>query len=251
MDNFALKCTGFIHDNEYRDDDPIWLGFCVTCAYPTSLDVRSMLEDFEYDALRQASPTEVTEVSIKIKSRFKRPPRFRYLKLIENWMVVARHLRDDFTELARLRSRFEETYLLVEVGSGPGGNIDKRPGGRYEPGLPMTSTFAFAAVPLADEAALLALFNGQSTQLNLLEQSGRLVHLPSVDCYVVNISALDLRTNRVAKLLGEGQFYPTRYSGQLPITNYVARAKCAFDSFEQIGYSFLAFRRWLLSLPLG
>lgn len=97
----------------------------------------------------------------------------------------------------------------------------------------MTSTFAFAAVPLADEAALLALFNGQSTQLNLLEQSGRLVHLPSVDCHVVNISALDFRTNRVAKL-GEGQFYPTRYPGQPPITNYVARAKCAFDSFEQI-----------------
>jgi hypothetical protein len=150
-------------------------------------------------------------------------------------MVVARHLSDNATELARLRSRFEDTYLLVEVGSGPGADIDRRnrPEGRHEPGLPTTSTLAFAAVPLADEAALLALFNGQSTQLNLLEQSGRLVHLPSVDCHVVNISALDLRTNRVAKL-GEGQFYPTRYSGQPPINNYVARAKCAFDSFEQI-----------------
>lgn len=210
---FTLKCAAFIHHDGHHDE-PICFTLNVTCTNPPSLDVRSMLvDDEQFGALYGALPTAVINPSIEFFSDYcDGSSRFWYLKLIENWMVVARHLRDDASELARLRSRFEETYLLVEVGSGHGTDIarSKRPEGWYEPSLPMASILAFAVVPLADEAALLALFNSQSTPLNLLEQSGRLVHLPSVDCHVVNTSGLDSRTNRVAKL-GEGQFYPTHY----------------------------------------
>lgn len=116
-DNFALKCTGFIHEEPPRNERCLHLILNVTCAYPTSLDLRSMIEDQEYDALHQASPTAVTEASISIyNDNCDLSPPYFYHKVIEFWMVVARHLSDDASELARLRSCFEETYLLVEVG---------------------------------------------------------------------------------------------------------------------------------------
>lgn len=172
QDMYTLKCAGVLHDGgtkSFEDDNQISFCFSVTCAYPSSLDLRSMVDNFEYEALAQVLPTAVTEASISIffTSPHDHSSRFWYLKLIENWMVVARHLSDNATELARLRSRFEETYLLVEVGFGHGADIAKckMPEGRCEPCPPMASMLAFALVPLADEAALLAIFNRESTQL--------------------------------------------------------------------------------------
>lgn len=93
---------------------------------------------------------------------------------------------------------------------------------------PVTNTAAFALVPLADEAALLALFNSQSTPVQLVPREGRVEGLPSVEKgHVVYISILDLQTNRVVKL-GRGQF-----DDEEGPVKYEAIAKCYWYTFPQ------------------
>lgn len=87
-DVFALKCAGLVPDHN-QDYESICLTFCATCTYPTSLDVRSMLEDGkEFDALYGALPTAVINPSICV---YRCPSnglsRFRYLKFISATML--------------------------------------------------------------------------------------------------------------------------------------------------------------------
>lgn len=80
---------------------------------------------------------------------------YKYLKLMESWVVIAKQRRDDAVELGRLRFRFEETFLLVEV--------EVR-------GTPKeTKIVAFTLMPLADEAALSRLFTAQSTHIEFVD----------------------------------------------------------------------------------
>ena len=65
------------------------------------------------------------------------------------WSVASYHMRpDQAAELSRMQERFRSTYMLLEVDG-----LDGKPQ-------------AFAVVPFADEAALMALFQGQTTPLH-------------------------------------------------------------------------------------
>jgi hypothetical protein len=103
-------------------------------------------------------------------------------------MVVAQNLQDDATEFARLQLRFEEAYLLIEVGV-----------------MAAVGIVAYALVSLMDEAALLDLFNAQSTHFQFVEREGSNERLPPVEDRFVRISILDLGENRMVKL-SEGDF---------------------------------------------
>ena len=72
--------------------------------------------------------------------------------------MVARHLQDDDTELARLRSRFEEAYLLIEVG------VE-----REEVHDQVLNIASFALMSLVDEAELMKVLEGD-VQLNIVER---------------------------------------------------------------------------------
>jgi hypothetical protein len=119
---FAPKCTGFIHEDEYEGEDSFYIEFPITCAYPTyddddDDDVRS-LQSLGSDAAHSITPTAVMEATIKVGTYYATYYSccaFSYLKFMESWVVVARHLQDDATESARFQSRFKKTYLLVEV----------------------------------------------------------------------------------------------------------------------------------------
>ncbi len=114
----AAKFTGLIRHNPHNQEPHFLLEFSLTCAYPASLDVRSMRPE----ALHQVLPRAVTEATIWIPTTLKDlgASTLEHLQIMESWMAVARHLRDDATELARLRSRFQDLYLLVEVFEGIG-----------------------------------------------------------------------------------------------------------------------------------
>lgn len=64
---------------------------------------------------------------------------------------------------------------------------------------------AYALVSVVDEAALLDLFNAQSTRLEFVEREGSNGRLPPVKDRFVRISVLDFAEKRVVKL-SEGDF---------------------------------------------
>ena len=143
----------------------------------------------EHAPLREAAPDAINAVSIdsiKIPSclSFNSSP-FEYLKVMESWMVVARHLQDDATETARLQLRFQEVYLLVEVGVRRDMSLEnaiKKMEEDEAEGKDATDQamdkVAYALVSLVDEAALLDLFNSQSTSLQFVELRGNTRCLP-------------------------------------------------------------------------
>lgn len=196
-------CTGF-QDKEWDavdHDSSIFFCLSFKCAYPASLDVHSV----DQAALRRASPTAVVESVIEPAHLFDSPPHsaIDYFKVVAFLMVLARHCRSYATEIARLKSRFDEMYMLVEVrdvrekirGSSP----DK-------PDLCLKDTVAFALVPVADQNALFRLFTAQRTQLQFVGQNGESERLPPPKNRVARISVLDLGSDRVMKL-GECGFY--------------------------------------------
>jgi len=112
-------------------------------------------------------------------------------------MVVARHLRDDASEFARLRLRFEEAFLLVEGGVAKAGqDLDEE---EEDPDRAM-DIVASVLMPLADEVGLMDLFNTQSTRLQFLEKEGSTGRLRPKENRYARISILDLAGNRVRKL---------------------------------------------------
>ncbi len=141
-------------------------------------------------------------------------------------MAVSRHLRDDAIEFARLQSRFEETYLLVEVGVKLHGLKKQDP--------PAISTAAFALVPLVDEEALFNLFTTQSTSVQFVDRDGSSERLPPADYRVVRISMLDVGLDRVMKL-GEGYFLSESYGGEDPFDSYHSTSSRKLTpSFEEV-----------------
>jgi len=162
FDLFGEKCTGFSQFRAFEVKELFHFNFSITCLYPFSLEVHSKTEA-QYCVLFKSLPTAVTEAVIDVSATLSSAgplslhdslSSFEYLKFMETWMVVARHLRDDVTEFARLRSRFEETYLLVEVCLARKKNVGRSVcmGTRSDvPDKPMKNTVGFALVPLVDE----------------------------------------------------------------------------------------------------
>jgi len=112
-------CFEFVNDH-FFDSSRYELSLSIICAYPTSLDVSRA----ERDIVRKAMPTEVVGGTWKIEVPHSCSG-LPYLRTMESWMIISRQLRDDAAEFARLRSRYEQTYLLVEVGVPPGGGTRK------------------------------------------------------------------------------------------------------------------------------
>lgn len=115
-DMLAANFTGLIRQNPHNREPHFQVGFAFTYAYPASLDVRLMSPK----DLHHVLPTAVTEATICMSTTMKNLgfSTFEHLQLTESWIAAARHLRDDATELARLGSRFQDSYLLVEVSEG-------------------------------------------------------------------------------------------------------------------------------------
>lgn len=59
-DTFAANCPGFNQEDEIDDIWSFFLHYDVTCAYPTSLRLRQILQDKDSTALGQILPTAVT-----------------------------------------------------------------------------------------------------------------------------------------------------------------------------------------------
>lgn len=231
---FAPKCTGLIHRDEYDGEDSFHIDFSITCAYPMYLeeddnddddaDVRS-LQGLGSDAARSIYPTAVMEATISINTYypiFNFSSAFSYLKFMESWMVVARHLRDDAIESIRFHSRCEKTYLLVEVGLTQEMNVGRGViiGRRSDvTDTPINNTVGFALVPLVDQQALFTLFTTHSTSVQFLTRDGHPERLPPADYRVVRISVLDLGLDRVMKL-GEGYFVSESYEDEDPFDDY-------------------------------
>lgn len=139
-------------------------------------------------------------------------------------MVVARHLRDDATEFARLRSRFQETYLLLEVCEEDEDFMNgiNENSWKDELDLPMNNTVAFVLVPLVDDVALLTLFTTQATHLQFVGRGAGTERLPAEEFQIVRISILNFEANRVMKLA-------ERYLDE----DFVHGAQCFPSSLEQ------------------
>lgn len=216
-DTFALECAGYLVSNECDIHFPL----SFTCAYSLFPDERMVIKDVEYATLHQAHPAAVVEASIRTSDfHHSTLSSLEYLKLMENWLAVARQRRSDVIEFARLQSRFEGAYLLVEVGA--------RLHGLTGPDPLVMGIVAFALVPLADEAALLALFDTKSTCLQFIEGVGVLP--PPEDC-VVYISMVDLKANRVEKL--SKVQYKVRETDEGTDLVHVCIIAYTFHSFEQ------------------
>lgn len=207
--------TGLRFVNKYfLEAEEFYLTIFIECSYFSLAyyDAKPKPLGDEHGPLREATPDTVDVVrleSINIPScpSFEASP-LEYLKVMESWMVIAHHFQDDAMETARLKSRFEYVYLLVEVGVGrdvsvenanDDGNDDEIEGeGATDQAMDMV---AYALVSLVDEAALLDLFNTESTHLQFLEREGSNRRLPLLDDrIVVRISVLDLGENRIVKL---------------------------------------------------
>lgn len=237
-DMFASKCTGFIHWDQYDGEDHFRSDFNITCAYDAPLndddDVHSM-QGPGYESM----PTAVLSAPIDISNYYTTygsHGEFHRLKFMESWMVVARHLRNDAIELARLQSRFEGTYLLIEVGLTQKKNVARSVfiGMRSNvPDQPLPNTVAFEVVPLADKEALLALFTTQTTDVQFLERDGSSERLPPADYRVARISLLDVGSARVMKL-GEVYSYSEAFKNEEPIDLYHSTSARNFYCFEQI-----------------
>jgi len=236
-DQFARKCTGFIHE-DYNADDRVSFTFSVSCSYPFSVDVQTLKLDGSAE-LRKAQPSAVMGGLIipSILTPYRPREVFPHLKFMELWMVAAKHLQDDATEFARLQSRFGDTYILVEVREIEEENIGKTVivGRRSEvPDQPMTNTAAYALVPLSDQEALLALFTTQSARIQFLSREGKADKLPPAEHRVVRISVLDLESDRVIKL-GEGDSYWDAYADdEDSFEAFQCTSSRHFYCFEQI-----------------
>jgi len=152
---------------------------------------------------------------------------FEYLKVADSWMVVARHLRDDASEFARLHLRFEEAFLLVEGGVAKAGqDLDEE---EEDPDQAM-DIVAFVLMPPADEVGLMDLFNTQSTRLQFLEKGGSTGRLAPLENRYARISILNLAENRVRKLsvvFFEKALFDD--GGEF----YYSRITCYFSCFDQ------------------
>lgn len=195
-------CFEFVNDH-FSESFCLTLDLSVICAYPTSLDVPRA----ERELVRKAMATEVVGATWKIEAPHSRSG-LAYFRTMESWMIIARQVRDDATEFARLRSRFEKTYLLVEVSVPPGGDPRKGPetvsdeDGEEKERKGAMGIFAFVLAPLVDEAGLMNIFSSHSTRLQYVEREGigRSDRLPP--SRYVQVSVLDIGENRVMKVGG-------------------------------------------------
>lgn len=193
LDMTGAACIPFVHDYFHGQRLLESGGILVCCDYSTYLDGRRTVHDVKPATLLKVKPTSTNPecfIVVTICPCYESSP-FGYLKIVESWVVVARHLRDNATEIARLRLRFKETFLLVEVGVWEIWQARAM------------NVIAFALVPLVDEVGLMDLFNTQSTRLQFLEKEGSTGRLLPLKARFVRISILDLGKNRVGKL-GEG-----------------------------------------------
>jgi hypothetical protein len=244
----AQEMPGNIHIDFIRDFFDYYVNpqFLLACDYPAFLNGRAV-KDVGHVALQIAMPE-----SVQAFSCFEMPfcPSYHstpleYVKTLESWMAVARQLRDDATEFARLRSRFEETYLMVEMGVGWEVDATGNEGmgqEQYEDKEPQQEmdTLAFALVPLVDEAGLMGLLDPQSTRLQFVEQGRRTGRLLPLENQFARISILDLKKDRVYKL-SECYFPQGTSSVADPEEVYdftATRRFCCFDREVQIFPSF-------------
>jgi hypothetical protein len=221
-DMLVANFTGLIRDNPHNQEPHFQVGFAFTYAYPASIDVHM-------EGLRQVLPAAVTEATICISTTIENLGRstFEHLQFMESWLAVARHLRDDATETVRLRSRFEDSFLLVEVCEGDHDLENSMDSCWWQnlPDHPMDKSIAFALVPLADEAALLGIFTTQTTHLQCVrEGSIDRERFSPEDYQFARISLLDFEGNRVMKLT-EGY-----HNG----AGFMWGPKCILSSLDQI-----------------
>ncbi len=241
-DMHGRMSIGFIRDFF----DGLYPHFLVTCEYAAFLSKRKG-NDIEYTTLKTVMPESVLGFCSLEKPSWSsyRPTPLEYLKTLESWMTVALQLQDDATELTRLRSRFKETYLMVEMGLGweikGAENCGKRQDGNENDELRQEmDTMAFALVPLMDETGLMNLLNSQSTCLQFVEEGGRNERLLPLENQFARISILDLGNDRVYNL--SESYFPLGMSGvgeQMGLYDFTAtRRFFCFDREIQIFPSF-------------
>lgn len=240
----SQEMSGNIHIDFIRDFFDIHLTpqFYIACNYSGFLNGPTV-KDTEHTALRMAMPTSVQafgSFELPFCPSYHSTP-LEYLKTLESWMTVARQLRDDATELARLRSRFEETYLMVEVGVGWEVNATGNEGmglEEDEDGEPKQEMeiVAFAAVSLMDETGLMGLLDSHSTRLQFVEQGRRTRRLIPLENQIARISIFDLKKDRVYKL-SESYFPQSAFSSSVYDFTATRRFSC-FDREIQIFPSF-------------
>ena len=207
-------------------DDYFWGGqdfsiaFSINCSYlcylPYGAD--SNMKEAERAALREAVPDfgygHAFSITVPSCPSYCSSP-LEYLKVMDSWMVVAQNLQDDATEFARLQLRFEEAYLLIEVGVKTAVDI-----------------VTYALVSLMDEAALLDLFNAQSTHFQFVERERSNGRLPPVEDRFVRISILDLGENRMVKLSEGNLLWRTTNVGDRKESCRITTS-CRFECFDE------------------
>lgn len=225
-ENIALMDDHF-HDTSQCFD----FQFSVTCAYSGSMDVCSHWHNPRDIVFCEAVPSEVMRATCCINTRddFSGSSALVFLRFMNSCSVIARHLQENITEFARLRSRFEEAYLLIEVGVG------QDMGGKAFGGMDvrdhMLDIKAFALLPLVDENGLMDLFDGNGTQLQFVEQGVRTGILPATGERKLRISVVDLNANCVMKLSEGYHMVDTSDDGDAEEI-YQRTARCSFSCFD-------------------
>jgi hypothetical protein len=177
------KFTGFLRDEENFYDIGIFLS--LTCSYT---------HDIEEDQMLAAEPKALKgTVELYMNGEYTSIDHCGYdlefLYLMESWYLAVTHMRPDTVVEPMLRQLFQDTYMLIEVKAA-------HATWSYYAG----ELRAFALVPLWDEAALMSLFQEQTTPLHFVKEKST---LPEAERRFIQATILDLSRHREIELSGK------------------------------------------------